>query len=103
MLKCQKIDCLHNDKNGKCYAKKIAIDGRTAQTTSETNCSSYIPAYDFQNYEFADDFMDIDNGPSDTQNIICAARICKFNTDQICTALNVKINSKDASCETFQK
>ena len=103
MLKCQSLDCMHNDKKGRCFAKKIAIDGRTAQTTSDTNCGSYVPDYDFQNYEFAEDFLNIDNGPSDTQNIKCAAQNCKYNANQICTATSVKINSKDASCETFQK
>jgi len=103
MLKCQRTDCLHNDKEGKCFAKKIAIDGRTAQTTSGTSCSSYIPAHDFQNSEFADDFMDIDEVPSGVQNIDCAAKNCRFNDNRACIAADVKINSEDASCETFQK
>ena len=103
MLKCQSLDCLHNDKKGKCFAKKIAISGRTAQTTSETICDSYAPDYDFQNAEFAAEFMNIDTGPSDTQNIKCAALNCKFNTEQLCTATSVQINSNDASCQTFQQ
>ena len=102
MLKCQSLDCIHNDKEGKCFAKNIVIDGRTAQTTYGTSCGSYVPSYNFQNYEFAEDFMDINNMPSDAENITCAAMNCRFNVNQACVASNVKINKDDASCETFE-
>jgi len=102
VLKCQSLDCIHNDKEGKCFAKKIAIDGRSAQTTSGTNCSSYIPSYEFQNSEFADDFMEFGKKPADANDITCAAMNCKFNVNQSCIASSVKINSKDSSCETFE-
>ncbi|MCL2559449.1 MAG: DUF1540 domain-containing protein [Turicibacter sp.] len=102
MLKCDSTDCLHNDKEGKCFAKHIAIDGRSAQTTAETVCSSYVSDHDFQNYEFAEDFMGFNATPANEQNITCAAQNCKYNVGQACVATKVKINSEDASCETFE-
>ena len=105
MLNCESKDCIYNDKTGKCFAKNISIDGRSAQTTAGTTCASYVPdGGNFQNLEFATDFMDMGavKTASDTQNIKCEAMNCRFNSNKMCTAANVEINSKDASCETFQ-
>ena len=104
MLKCGSLDCAYNDKSGKCFAKNISIDGRSAQTTGGTVCASYKPGGAFSNAEFADDFMSFGTTrtASDTQNIQCGAINCRFNRNNACTAANVEINPNNASCETFK-
>lgn len=105
MLRCNCFDCAYNDKGGKCFARNISIDGRSAQTTSETNCATYTPdTANFTNMEFANDFMDLGaaKAATDAPSISCDAMNCRFNTNQRCTASNVLINKKNASCETFQ-
>ena len=104
MIKCGSLDCAYNDKSGKCFARNISIDGRSAQTTSETRCSTYTPdGSRFQNMEFANDFMDLGAAKAaDTQNITCSAMNCFFNKNRSCTASNVEINPTDASCDTFK-
>ena len=101
MLSCKSFDCAHNDKNGKCHAKKINIDGRSALTTAGTRCSSYKPEYEFQNNEFADDFFTTFDNEADVENINCQAMGCRYNDNSECTAAEVEINADDASCETF--
>lgn len=101
-LNCESFDCLHNDKDGKCFAKVIAVRGRKAKNSDKTACHSYAPAKDWLNFEFAHDFMDADILPSNTQNIKCAAKNCMYNFDTVCTATSVLIDSTEASCETFK-
>jgi len=105
MLRCNSLDCAYNDKGGRCFARNISIDGRSAQATSETTCATYTPEPSgFINTEFARDFMDLGaaKAATDAPSISCDAMRCRFNTNQKCTAANVEINSNDASCETFQ-
>ena len=107
MLKCGSLDCAYNDKTGKCFAKNISIDGRSAQTTGETTCASYTPdGSNFANMEFASDFMDLGAvkaaSASGSPKITCDAMNCRFNNNRACTARDVEINPVDASCETFE-
>jgi len=105
MLKCGSLDCAYNDKSGKCFAKNISVDGRSAQTTGETTCATYTPdGSNFTNMEFANDFMDLGTAKaaSVSPNITCDAMNCRFNNNRACTASNVEINPSDASCETFK-
>lgn len=101
-LKCQRFDCIYNDQGGDCFSANIMIKGRMAQTTSGTTCESYVLAEGLQNYEFAYEFLDVNQMPSDTPNIKCDARNCKFNINRACKATTVEINKVDASCETFE-
>ena len=101
-LNCQSYDCIHNDKDGKCFAKNINIDGRSAKTTSGTTCNSYVPTGEAHAYEFAEEFMEAEKMSSDRRNIKCDAKNCRFNNNQACMASNVQINETDASCETFK-
>ena len=102
-LNCQVHNCFYNDKEGKCFAKTIAIGGVNAQTTAGTTCESYVPDENSQNYEFAADFMEANHSPSDVQNIKCAARNCRFNVDTACKAITVEIDNQNARCETFEQ
>jgi len=101
-LNCQSYNCIHNDKEGKCFARNIKIGGKNAKTTSSTTCNSYFPAENSQSYEIANEFIETDKFSSDRRNIKCEAKNCRFNMNKACIASNVKINDKDASCETFQ-
>ena len=102
-LRCQKLDCIHNDKEEKCFARVIDVIGKYAETSASTTCNSYVPVRGSQHYEFASDFMENGTSPSDSQNIICAAERCLFNEHQICTATSVLIDNVNARCETFKQ
>ena len=102
-LNCQRYDCGHNDKEGKCFAKTIAIGGVNAQNTDGTTCNSYSPTKGSQNSEFASEFIWTDKLSSDVHNIKCEARNCKYNVNLDCTAEIVEIDNINARCETFQQ
>jgi len=102
-LNCQSYDCGHNNKEGNCFAKTIAIGEIDAQTTTETTCESYVPGEGSQNYEFANEFMEADKLPSSVRNIKCEARNCHYNNNQDCTAEIVRIDNTNAHCETFRQ
>jgi len=103
-LNCISYNCIHNDNDGKCFAKIIAVKGRNATTTDSTTCDSYVPAKEWQNFEFANDFMEAEVLPSNAQNIKCSAKNCMYNFNTACTATNVEIDEQDAnsSCITFK-
>jgi len=102
-LNCQSYDCVHNDKEGKCFAKMIAVGGVNAQTTAGTTCDSYVLAGSSQSYEFASEFMEAHKVPSGVRSIKCAAKNCKYNRNQDCTATTVEIDNQNARCETFEQ
>lgn len=101
-LNCESFDCIHNDNDGKCFAKIIAVRGREAKTSDKTVCHSYVPTNGWLNFEFAHDFMEADISPSNTQNIKCAAEKCMYNFKAKCTARSVLIDDTESSCETFR-
>ena len=101
-LNCQSYDCIHNDKDGQCFAKIIAVKGRNAKTTASTTCDSYVPSTEWFNFEVANGFIEADTLPSHTQNINCTAKNCIYNVDTACTATHVVIDDQGASCETFK-
>ena len=105
-LNCQRYDCVHNNREGECYAKVIAIGGVNAQTTTGTTCDSYVPMGGSPNYEFAKEFigaMGEQKMPSNVQNVTCEAQNCRYNYSRDCTAPVVEIDYENAQCETFQK
>jgi len=106
-LNCRRYDCVHNDKEGSCFAKVIAVSGANAQSTAGTTCESYVPMGDSsQNYEFATEFTGStgsDKTSSNVQNITCEAMNCRYNYNRDCTAMVVEIDNQNARCETFQK
>jgi len=101
-LKCQTVDCIHNDKE-RCFAQVIEVIGKHAETTASTTCNSYVAGGRSQNYEFANEFTATEKPPSDAKNIKCAAMRCFFNDNQACTATNVAIDNVNARCETFRQ
>lgn len=101
-LNCRVHDCIYNEDGGKCFATSIMIGSRNARTSSETTCNSYVSGNQIKNYEFANEFIEGEKVPSDTNNIKCAAMNCRFNNNQDCFATKVEINKENANCETFE-
>ena len=101
-LNCQSYNCIHNDKDGKCFAINIEVMGRNAGSSSGTNCGSFVPENGSDHYEIAKEFINENKSPSNTTNINCAARNCMYNDNTACTASHVLIEDLDASCETFR-
>lgn len=100
-LNCLVHNCIYNENGGECFAQNIMIGNREAQTTSGTTCNSYVANSPLNDYEFAHEFLEPDSKASDVKNIQCSAMNCKFNLNQDCTAVKVKINRDNATCETF--
>ena len=94
-LGCSAINCVYNT-SGECYSESIKVDGRQATTTSHTCCSTFR---DQDTCGFTNSADECDCVK--TSNIDCKACNCKYNENENCTAPSVKINSVNASCETF--
>ncbi|HAX71945.1 MAG TPA: hypothetical protein DCY20_00320 [Firmicutes bacterium] len=102
-VSCKSHDCAHNTQ-GKCYAKSISVHGRSAHTTHNTFCSSFVDASYAADVEFATEFSVelLENKKAlNTGQIKCHAGYCKHNANNLCKAEKVEINHTDASCETF--
>jgi len=99
-VNCSAIKCIHNDKDGNCYARYIQIRGHQVKVKDDTLCHSYIPET-LQDAEFAQEF-DAPCHQATTSNIKCGACRCIYNASSKCKAENVKISQETANCETFQ-
>lgn len=99
-VNCSAIRCIHNDKDGNCYARYIQIRGHQVKVKEGTTCHSFAPEEPFD-AEFALEF-DAPMLQATTSNIKCGACRCKYNASSKCKADNVDISQQTASCETFQ-
>ncbi|SCH05279.1 MULTISPECIES: DUF1540 domain-containing protein [unclassified Romboutsia] len=93
-LNCSATNCGYNN-SGNCYAGKINVDGKSATTTSNTYCSTFVSGH---NSSFTNSTNCNCTKPDD---IKCDAVNCTYNDNKYCKAESVKINAHDASCETF--
>jgi len=99
---CKKGNCVHNDGEGSCLAKRIRIEGLEAQTKLGTSCATFSGQEDIYTVEFAADFM-FDSEPTTSYKIInCEAVNCVYNSQGKCNAATVTIDEVNARCETFQ-
>lgn len=97
---CSATKCVHNDKDGNCYAKVIQVRGNHAQTSDSTLCHSFAPE-GLPDAEFAQEF-DAPCHQAATANIKCGARKCKYQENNKCKADDVQISRDTACCETFR-
>lgn len=93
-LNCSANNCIYN-KSGVCYAGNIQIIGEKATTTSNTSCSTFQEK-DNNNFTSCSS-----NNFTTSSDILCKAKKCNYNSDEICTADSVQINYNNASCDTF--
>lgn len=94
-ISCSASSCTYN-KVGACYASGIKVDGKSADTTCETTCSTYENK---ESSSFSNSVQD--STVAQTSSISCAATNCKYNHSGDCNADSIHINMDDASCETF--
>lgn len=93
-LKCNATNCAFNQRM-ECSAGAINIRGTEAVTTDGTTCSSYV---DRNSNSFTNS---VNSARTNTYNISCEACKCSYNENKNCTADNVSIDAKKASCDTF--
>jgi len=99
-LRCDATRCIHNNDNH-CYAGRISIDGFLADDIDDTYCSTFKEK-DYQQFTssiYGENKNKLD--PTTIQNIKCDAIKCSYNDNKYCTAKKIKINSGNASCDTF--
>ncbi|MCL1948408.1 MAG: DUF1540 domain-containing protein [Turicibacter sp.] len=99
-VNCSATKCVHNDKDGNCYAKLIHVRGELPASVDGIMCHSYAPEGPLE-VEFALEF-DAPCHQATTSNIQCGARKCKHFENSKCKAGDVQISKLAATCETFQ-
>ncbi len=101
ILECGVKTCTHNADN-KCCLDSIKIEGRNANTTDGTLCSSFKLRRDGAMSN------KIETVPSETSKILCEAVQCMYNEDCMCHAKGIDVCGKNAcvsgetECATFQ-
>jgi len=99
-VNCSAVKCVHNDKDGNCYAQVIQVRGSHATSAEGTICHSFARE-ELSDAEFAQEF-DAPLLQASTSNIKCGARRCKYQVNNKCKASDVSISGDEVDCETFQ-
>lgn len=100
-LNCSAKTCVHNDKEGKCYARFINVQKRQAGPRDPVKCGSYSRE-ESPDAEFAQDF-DFPRYQAESANIKCGAKPCIHHAvNGKCKADDVLISGNPAQCETFE-
>lgn len=101
-LECGVKNCSHNSDN-KCNLDSIKIEGRGAETTEGTLCSSFVLKKEgYKN-------STCDCSPSIKSEIVCDAVNCTYNSSNMCTAKGIDVEGSNAcvsgetECTTFKK
>lgn len=100
ILECSVKTCTHNADN-KCCLDSIKIEGRSANTTDGTLCSSFTLRKEGATNK-------AETVPSSTSKIMCEAVKCQYNEDCVCQAKGVDVCGRNAcvsgetECATFK-
>lgn len=101
ILECSVKTCTHNADN-KCQLDSIKIEGRSANTTDGTLCSSF-------KLRKEDSYANsCESSPSATSKIICEAVKCVYNEECVCHAKGIDVCGQNAcvsgetECATFK-
>ena len=101
VLECSVKTCSHNMDN-KCCLDSIKIEGRSANTTDGTLCSSFSLRKEGAMSN------SMDKNPSNTSQIMCEAVKCTYNQDCMCHAQSIDVSGRNAcvcgetECATFK-
>lgn len=119
-LHCEATDCLHN-KDEKCYANVIQVNGGATNRGRDTYCNSYVASRD----SYTDSAESLKNslyeaGTIDTEfgndiiapsgnapKVTCTAGKCVYNSRYYCYAKNLHVeapreDSMRCECRTFR-
>lgn len=104
-LDCSVTYCTHNT-TGKCSLTDIKVGGDSADSSSDTCCSSFAPKRDSMTNSSSE------KKPKDSAKIRCEARHCMHNSFGGCAASSIQIetcdcetdtsNCKSTQCSTFR-
>ena len=101
ILECSVKTCTHNADN-KCQLDSIKIEGRSAESTDGTLCSSF-------KLRKGDSFSNkCECLPSERSEIVCEAVKCTYNADLKCHAQSIDVCGRNAcvsgetECATFK-
>ncbi len=94
-LKCTVSSCYHN-KDTHCCLDTINVTKTAPEDIVNTVCSSYIRS--------GTNMAKNDTTAKNCLDINCNARNCKYNMENICSAINVTIslNHENAECMDFK-
>lgn len=100
-LVCSAESCTYN-KNRLCAKGDILVTGSDAETSSETNCDSFISAG-------RDCYCNSASEGKDKIAVKCEAINCTFNANRACSAEHIGIagqqahSSSETECSSFEK
>lgn len=101
-IQCSVMDCAHN-RSGGCYAATLNIGGKSAVTSSQTCCGSYLNNRVYGNLA--------DFGASGVQPKIigCNASKCKHNSSGVCSLNGIVVTNctvdsihGETQCDSFE-
>lgn len=102
-VKCQQTDCAHNKNNLECYAYTIAMKGRSARNSNETNCGSFVKQKVNYDSEFSEELTNSTRSRANIATIECEASFCVFNREHNCFADGVNVSQTNKpNCLTFK-
>lgn len=89
-LDCSVTNCKYNEDHC-CCKDNIQVDGRTARTSNETCCGSFV--------ERTTDAVSNSNlEPKKPTNVECKAENCNYNENCKCHANSIDIQGHNACC-----
>ena len=100
-ISCSVSNCSHNS-NGTCYSNRVNIGGKSAKSSCNTCCGSFLDKANYSNLTSNTN----SNGPCDT--LVCNVSGCAYNDNTMCSAQDIVVGSgsvnlyTETSCETFR-
>lgn len=113
-LSCNCTNCVNNER-GLCEANNINVSGMNAHASQGTQCDTFMEKglknafSSMSNINVAGELKQLYSNASIEMapNIRCSALNCRYNSNQMCTANDVKIDgtraitSSKTCCDTF--
>lgn len=101
-IECTVDNCSHNNR-GTCYANRVNIGGKGADSSCETCCGSFL---DKLNYSTLTNNTN-SNGACDC--LVCNVVSCGYNNNKLCGAESISVSGNNVniysqtSCQTFKE
>lgn len=101
-ISCDVSNCSHN-KNACCYANRVNIGGKSAETNEETCCGSFLNRLLYSDLTSCSEC----GGCCDT--LVCFVGSCKHNNNSLCNLGEISVCGNDVEvytetkCNSFQE
>ena len=100
-ISCCVESCSHN-KDNVCYANRVNIGGRAADSNTETCCGSFL------NSLLYSDLTNTTNGGGSCDTLVCFVQSCRHNCNTVCELKNIEVSGESAEvyqetiCKSFE-